>query len=185
MRTACGQPCGTVAQLALPVASGILVSMPQMYTGSHATSLSLQLCLLRERAGLRPRVPTTLLRETVRLRPWTRVLFCPELKVLRLIPTGSKYAPTSDQCDRDFYTQLSHAGETILPAAKSDLWVPVTTKEVKAEVDSPGGFCSTFLRGCLLFGKNKVEREGLLTVKLTGKFVPIERSELFDERTGI
>ena len=47
----------------------ILVSMPQMCTG---TSLLLQLCLLRERAGL---------------RPWTRVLFCPELRVLRLIPT--------------------------------------------------------------------------------------------------
>ena len=95
----------------------ILVSKPQMYTGSNATSLLLQLCLLRERNGLRPRVPTTLLRETallretVRLRPWTRdlwllrertrlrprvpttllretVLFCPELRVLRLIPTG-------------------------------------------------------------------------------------------------
>ena len=64
--------------------SAILVSKPQMYTG---TSLLLQLCLLRERAGLRPRVPTALLQETVRLRPWTRVLFCPELRVLRLIPT--------------------------------------------------------------------------------------------------
>ena len=52
----------------------ILVSKPQMYTGSNATSLLLQLCLLRERAGLRPRVPTTLLLETVRLRPWTRGL---------------------------------------------------------------------------------------------------------------
>ena len=54
-----------------------------MRTGSHATSLVLQLCLLRERAGLRPRVPSTLLRETVRLRPWTKVSF-PELRVLRL-----------------------------------------------------------------------------------------------------
>ena len=66
----------------------ILVSKPQMYTGSNAASLLLQLCLLRERAGLRPRVPTTLLSETVSLRPWTTDLFCPELKVLRLIPTG-------------------------------------------------------------------------------------------------
>ena len=52
----------------------ILVSKPQMYTGSNATSLLLPLCLLRERAGLRPRVPTTLLLETVRLWPWTRGL---------------------------------------------------------------------------------------------------------------
>ena len=36
-----------------------------MCTGSHATSLVLQLCLLRERTRLRPRVPSTLLRETV------------------------------------------------------------------------------------------------------------------------
>ena len=54
------------------------------YTRFHATSLLLQLCLLRERAGLRPREPTPLLRETVRLRPWTRVLFCPELRVIWL-----------------------------------------------------------------------------------------------------
>ena len=52
----------------------ILVSKPQKYTGSNATSLLLQLCLLWERAGLRPRVPTTLLLETVRLWPWTRGL---------------------------------------------------------------------------------------------------------------
>ena len=52
----------------------IPVSKPQMKTGSNATSLLLQLCLLRERAGLRPRVPTTLLLETVSLRPWTRGL---------------------------------------------------------------------------------------------------------------
>ena len=67
--------------------SVILVSKPQMYTGSNATSLLLQLCLLRERAGLRPRVPTTLLQETVRPQPWTTDLLCPELRVLRLIPT--------------------------------------------------------------------------------------------------
>ena len=65
----------------------ILVSKPQMYTGSDAASLLLQLCLLRERAGLWPRVPTTLLSETVKFRPWTTDLFCPELRVLRLIPT--------------------------------------------------------------------------------------------------
>ena len=154
------------------------------------------------RAGLRPQVPATFLRETVRLRPWTRVLFfqnsgffsspgrgrapaagtnhappgdrqaaavdegpfCPELRVLRLIPTGVETRiPTGveirtnfNQGDRDFYTQLTHAVYTNHPAVNSDVWVPVTTKRVKSQVDFlPGGFSSFYMRGCLLSGKNK------------------------------
>ena len=137
----------------------ILVSKPQMYTGSNATSLLLQLCLLRERDGLRPRVPTTLLSETVRLRPWTRVLICPELRVLRLIPTGFETRiPTGVEIRTKFRsgrTQLTHAVETNHPADNSDVWVLVTTKRVKSQVDfSPGGFSSSYMRGCLLCGKN-------------------------------
>ena len=110
------------------------------------------LMLLRERTGLWPRVTTTFLRRTVRLRPWAGDLFCPELRVLRLIPTGVetriptglKYVPISDQGDRDFYTQLTHAVYTNHPAVNSDVWVPVTTKGVKTQVDfSPGGLSSS------------------------------------------
>ena len=69
---------------------------------------------------------------------------------------GLKYVPTSDQGDRDFYTQLTHAVETNHPADNSDVWVPVTTKGVKSQVDfSLGGFSSSYMRGCPLSGKNK------------------------------
>ena len=132
--------------------------------------------LLRERDGLRPRVPTTLLRETallretVRLRPWTRDLWLLQERAglrprvsttllretVRLWPWGLKCVPTSDQGDRDFYTQLTHAVYTNHPANNSDVWVLVTTKGVKTQVDfSPGGFSSSYMRGCLLSGKNK------------------------------
>ena len=54
---------------------------------------------------------------------------------------GLKYVPTSDQGDRDFYTHLTHAVYTNHHADNSDVWVPVTTKGVKSQVDfSPGGF---------------------------------------------
>ena len=67
-----------------------------------------------------------------------------------------KYVPTSDQGDRDCYTQLTHAVDTNNPADNSDVWVPVTRKGVKTQVDfSPGGFSSSYKRGCLLSGKNK------------------------------
>ena len=56
----------------------------------------------------------------------------------------------------DFYAQLTHAVYTKYPADNRDVWVPVTTKEVKTQVDfSLGGFCSSYMRGCLLSGKNK------------------------------
>ena len=77
----------------------ILVSKPQMFSGSNATSLLLQLCLLRERAGLRPRAPTSLLRETVRLRPWTRGLMLLRERtglwprVTTTVPSENRQAP--------------------------------------------------------------------------------------------
>ena len=69
---------------------------------------------------------------------------------------GLEHVPTSDQCDGDLHTQLTHAVDTNCPADNSDVWVPVTTKEVKTLVDfSPCGFSSFCTRGCLISGKNK------------------------------
>ena len=142
----------------------ILVSKPRMFSGSNATSLLLQLCLLRERTGLWPRVTTTLLSgdrqaPSVDEGPFpvqNSGFFGRSRRGLKHVSRrGLKYVPTSDQGE-DFYTQLTHAVFSNHPADNSDVWVPVTTKGVKTQVDfSPGGFSSSYMRGCLLSVKNK------------------------------
>ena len=191
MRTACGQPCSTVAQLALPVASpysspshrcirGLMPHHscfscassgrgPGSGRGYQPRSSGRPRCSGRPSGSGRGRgtfgcpgegwapaaVPTTLLgRPSGSGRG--RGSFSVQNSGFFVSRRGLKYVPTSDQGDRDFYTQLTHAVYTNHPADNSDVWVPVTTKGVKTQVDfSPGGFSSSYMRGCLLSGKNK------------------------------
>ena len=122
MRTACGQPCSTIAQLALPVALPYSSPSHRCIRGlmphhscfncassgegrapaagtNHAPSENRQAPAVGRGTfsvqnaeffgslgeGWAPAVSA---HAPLKLRPWTRVLFCLELRVLRLIPTG-------------------------------------------------------------------------------------------------